>query len=227
MPTETIHVNGVRCERCVLRLGAALEGQEAWDAIRDAEGPFELPKTRAAWEAAAQARPDLAARARDLAALASGVDARSICSYGVGNALLELHLSQLLPDVDLTCTEFAPRTAARLRELFPEARIVEHDLLRDQPVDADLQLLHRVDTEFDDAQLEVVLRCHTRPVVLVVTGILDWPTLRSERRLRKMPDAIPAGYVRTLPALERVWKASHDAEGITIGELRGYVLRRR
>ena len=28
MPTETIQVNGVRCERCVLRLGAALEGHD-------------------------------------------------------------------------------------------------------------------------------------------------------------------------------------------------------
>ena len=26
--TETFHVSGVRCERCVLRLGAALEGHE-------------------------------------------------------------------------------------------------------------------------------------------------------------------------------------------------------
>ena len=26
--TETIHVNGIRCERCVMRLGAALQGSE-------------------------------------------------------------------------------------------------------------------------------------------------------------------------------------------------------
>ena len=28
MTTETIQVSGVRCERCVLRLGAALEGHD-------------------------------------------------------------------------------------------------------------------------------------------------------------------------------------------------------
>jgi copper chaperone CopZ len=28
VPTETFQVSGVRCERCVLRLGAALEGHE-------------------------------------------------------------------------------------------------------------------------------------------------------------------------------------------------------
>ena len=32
MPTETIHVNGVRCERCVMRLGAALEGHAGLEA---------------------------------------------------------------------------------------------------------------------------------------------------------------------------------------------------
>jgi copper chaperone CopZ len=32
MPTETFQVSGVRCERCVLRLGAALEGHEGLEA---------------------------------------------------------------------------------------------------------------------------------------------------------------------------------------------------
>jgi copper chaperone CopZ len=30
--TETIHVSGVRCERCVARLGAALQGHEGLEA---------------------------------------------------------------------------------------------------------------------------------------------------------------------------------------------------
>jgi copper chaperone CopZ len=32
MPTETIQLSGVRCERCVLRLGAALEGHDGLEA---------------------------------------------------------------------------------------------------------------------------------------------------------------------------------------------------
>jgi copper chaperone CopZ len=32
MTTETFQVSGVRCERCVLRLGAALEGHEGLEA---------------------------------------------------------------------------------------------------------------------------------------------------------------------------------------------------
>ena len=32
MATETIQVNGVRCERCVMRLGAALEGHDGLEA---------------------------------------------------------------------------------------------------------------------------------------------------------------------------------------------------
>ena len=32
MTTETIQVSGVRCERCVLRLGAALEGHDGLEA---------------------------------------------------------------------------------------------------------------------------------------------------------------------------------------------------
>jgi copper chaperone CopZ len=32
LQTETIQVSGIRCERCVLRLGAALEGHEGLQA---------------------------------------------------------------------------------------------------------------------------------------------------------------------------------------------------
>ena len=32
MTTETIQVSGVRCERCVMRLGAALQGHEGLEA---------------------------------------------------------------------------------------------------------------------------------------------------------------------------------------------------
>ena len=32
MPTETIQLSGVRCERCVMRLGAALEGHDGLEA---------------------------------------------------------------------------------------------------------------------------------------------------------------------------------------------------
>jgi copper chaperone CopZ len=32
--TETIQVNGIRCERCVLRLGAALEGHEGLESAQ-------------------------------------------------------------------------------------------------------------------------------------------------------------------------------------------------
>jgi copper chaperone CopZ len=32
LQTETIQVNGIRCERCVMRLGAALEGLDGLEA---------------------------------------------------------------------------------------------------------------------------------------------------------------------------------------------------
>jgi copper chaperone CopZ len=32
--TETIQVNGIRCERCVLRLGAALEGHDGLESAQ-------------------------------------------------------------------------------------------------------------------------------------------------------------------------------------------------
>jgi copper chaperone CopZ len=34
LQTETIQVSGIRCERCVLRLGAALEGHEGLESAQ-------------------------------------------------------------------------------------------------------------------------------------------------------------------------------------------------
>lgn len=148
---------------------------------------------------------------------------RRLCSYGVGTADLELLLAQRAPELELVCTDYAPRTADRLSGLFPEARVLRHDLLADGPLQGDLHLLYRVDTEFSDDELRTVLGRFVDPVVLVPALLLDARTLARELLVRVRRRGTRAGWVRTEARLRELW-APAGAETIRLGDLRGYLV---
>lgn len=205
-------------------VGDDLVRPEAWDAARDLAGPFALPATRMEWEARASS-PELAARARGIAALTARLDAESVCSYGAGIGALELNLARLAPGLHLVCTDYAPRTVERLGALFREAEIVRHDLSRDDPLEADLHLLHRVDTELSDDEWRTVFPRFRTPALYVPAMLLTWRTAAKElaRRVR-LPQATRAGYVRTEDALRVLWRPSHRDERLAVGDLTGFLL---
>jgi hypothetical protein len=206
------------------RVGRRLVQPGAWDAARDTDGPFGLPDTRAEWEAKA-GDPALAERAQDIAAIFRRHGAKRVCSYGVGTGVLELGLSRAAPELELICTDYAPRTVERLRTLFPEARVVRHDLLADEPLDADFHLLHRVDTEFSDPQLRDVLARFQQPVLLVPGALLTWRLVLHELLVRlKRRRATRAGWLRSEAAFRPLWRGRFRARDVTVGSTRGFLL---
>jgi hypothetical protein len=209
------------------RVGSQLVKPSAWDAVRDSEGPFGLPETRSAWEAKA-ADPGTAARARDIAAIARELGARRICSYGVGTGVIELQLSRAARELDLVCTDYAPRAVRRLQELFFEATVIQHDLLSDEPLDCDLHLLHRVDTEFSNHDLARILVRFHQPVLLVPTQFLDWRVVVRELLLRlRRPRATRAGWLRSEAAFRALWHERLDTQDVLVGDARGFLLKAR
>lgn len=208
-------------------MGADLVRPSAWDAARDISGPFGLPDERTAWEQVA-AVPELARRAADIVAVARSCSARSLCSHGAGTGILELNVRRAAPDLDLTCTDFAPRATARLRRLFPEATVVVHDLSADEPPAADFHLMHRIDTELDARTWMRVFPRFSTPILLVPVLLLGLERLAKELGLRLLrPSATRAGWVRTEDALRALWAPTHDDEAVTIGGQRSFLLHRR
>lgn len=207
------------------RIGAELVRPAAWDAARDTEGPFGLPRTREEWERAAT-DDEQRARAADVVAIARRLGARTVCSYGVGAALLELGMARA--GLEVTCADYAPRTVARLRELFTESRVVEHDLARDEPLPADLHLMHRIDTELSTPAWRSVFPRFHQPILLVPTLLLDLERGLKELVLRIVrPRATRAGWVRTEDALRALWQPTHDDERVEVGGAPAFLLRRR
>jgi hypothetical protein len=208
------------------RVGASLVNPQSWDAIRESSGPFGLPATRVEWEQAAT-KSDFAERAAVIAAVADELGARRVCSYGVGAAFVELELARLRPDLELVCTDFTSRTLERLRGLFPEAEVQQHDLLAEPPLEAGLHLFHRIDSELSNRQWRAVIARFEEPILLVATELLELDALRRELRLRSSSTATDAGYIRTEAGLRSLWRRTHRDRKLAVASHTGFLLTRR
>jgi hypothetical protein len=207
-------------------VGDDLVRPEAWDALRtQTSGPFALAETREKWERTADEHPELEARARRIVDLLDARGVTRLASYGVGGATLECWLKRLGPQRELVVTDYAQATVDRLAGIFTEAECVRHDLLEDSPMEADLHLLHRVDTEFtNDEWARVFERFAGLPVLFVAAGQVDLKGALAEWRKGRRAGASRAGWVRTRPALEALWKRTHDGRAVDVGDLPAWEL---
>ncbi|MDP9228170.1 MAG: hypothetical protein M3M99_03850 [Actinomycetota bacterium] len=208
-------------------VGDDLARPEAWDAIRtESNGAFALPEDRGDWEALVDRHRDYAERAEAIDAVVEARGGGTLASYGVGVATLELWLHRLRPQRRLAIGEYAPATTARLRQLFPEADVHQHDLNLDPPLAADWHVFHRIDTEFTNRQWRRILeRFRAESIVFVAGDVTDWRGALAElRRGLGNRNATRAGYVRNRGALEALWRRTHRAEPLPLDELEGWTL---
>src|SRR3972149_2498259 len=208
-------------------IGPDLVRPESWDAARATDGPFGLPDSREAWERAAAAA-GLRARAASIVQLVSELHGSALASYGVGTAGLELNIQRLAPELRLVCTDYAPRTVERLRALFPEAEVLRHDLRRDEPVAADVPLMHRLDAELSDEAWHEVFARFEAPVIFVPNAVVGpVAALRELARRIRGRDLTHAGWDRNDAALRWLWSPSPRDEPIGVGGASAHPLRHR
>lgn len=197
----------------------ALDSAEAWDEVRMQEGsPFALASDRAGLAEMLASRPEVAGRAEAISALATG----SVASYGVGGGLLEAGL-----DVErLALGEYAPATVERLSALFPAAEVVRHDLRVDGPLDAELHLFHRIDTEFTTREWRRIFRTFGDQRILFVPGGVETPfrmalhlvsAMRRQRQTR-------VGLMRTTAAIRALWTGTHGDQRIWLHDTEAWDL---
>jgi hypothetical protein len=211
-------------------VGDDLVRPEAWDALRTrTDGPFSMASTQAEAQARALADPSLVARAQALSRWLADVGARRLASYGAGAGLIEVLVSREPDAPSLVLTDYGPETVDRLRHVLPDAEIVRHDLLADPPLDADVHLFHRIDTEFDNRQLRAILRRFAdRRVLVVATGTVSPREALHEVAYRLRNRHVSrAGWRRTAATFEALWRRTHDATSLTFHDLPAWDLRPR
>lgn len=221
------HRYDFRSERQLV--GSDLTRPESWDALRvESSGPFALPASREEWEAAAE-NAALRERARGLDQSLEEMGARTLASYGAGVGLLELWLHRLRPERALTLTDYAPEGVRRLSDLFPEARVVAGDLRTTAPLDADVHLFHRIDSEFSNGEWRRLLeRFRKERLLIVATEILSPRRVLDEVLLRRPGSgAALAGWTRTRSTFEALWEPTHDWRSIDALDLPAWRLEPR
>jgi hypothetical protein len=209
------------------KVGDDLLRPEAWDSLRlQTAGPFAIAPDRDELERQADGRAEIGERMRAVDSLLRERGARTLVSYGVGGALPELWLLRIDPDRRLTLTDYAPETVRRLRELLPEVAVHQHDLLRDQPLDGDLHLFHRIDTELKNSQWRGVFRRFAdRTILVVATEVM--PVREAPRALKtalRSRHATHAGWTRTRAAFESLWRRTHRGTHLTLVDLEAWML---
>lgn len=206
-------------------IGPDLVRPEAWDAARATTGPFGLPTTRRAWEQAASTDA-VTAKANDIVDVAGRFGARTICSHGVGAALIELNIAKR--GMHVICTDFAPRTVERLGVLFPEASVMQHDICSDPPPVADLHLMHRIDSELAAEEWLSVFPRFFQPILVVPTILLGIRGALRELAVRVVrPRATRAGWARSEDALRALWLPTHLDERLAVAGAPAFLLTRR
>jgi hypothetical protein len=208
-------------------VGEDLVTPESWDALRTrTSGPFAAASSREELAATADSWPEIGQRAREIDRWLEQNGVRTIASYGVGGGVLECWLERLQPERRLLLADYAPATVERLRELFPDVDVRQHDLLADAPLEADAHLLHRVDTELTNEEWREALRRFARQRVLVVATEVATPRrLLQELLLRVRRRRLSrAGWLRTRGAFEALWRDTHDARPLRLHDLDGWDL---
>jgi hypothetical protein len=228
LPLTIRHVYDFGRERHLV--GGDLVRPEAWDALRTrSDGPFALPADRAAWDAAARSDPDLVARAGAISAWLRAEQVRSLASYGVGTALIDGLVWQADPTRRTVLADYAPGAVERLAAIFPEVRVQAHDLLVDPPLDADVHLFHRVDTELSNAEWRALFRRFSGERILVVaTEVAGLRRMSWEVRRRITNRSVSsAGWLRNRAAFDRLWAATHAATPLRMHDLHAWDLTPR
>lgn len=207
-------------------------GPLAWDALRgdETQPSFAIPDEREEWRRCCHERA-LVARGAAVASLASKVGASTLASFGVGTACVEYQIHRADPTLRLHLSDFSRETVRRLRSVFPEAASIDTvDLLKDElpHCEQSLTVLHRIDTEFTDAQLRTVFtRLHNgghRFVLVVPTAFLTLRELAVELRRRAMGRFMRrpitfVGYLRTRAVYSTFWTDLYRlrSEGVMAG----------
>jgi hypothetical protein len=209
-------------------VGPTLLSPEAWDAVRRLPGAFRLPESREEWLAAGSTEPYVS-RAAAVVEVANQLGAGSLCSHGVGTALLEQQVQHLAPELALTCTDFAPDTVERLRSLFEGVEFVRADLRDAESLpQADLHLMHRLDQELSREEWHSVFASLASPVLFVPSEILT-PAAAIKELVRRVlrPRATSAGLFRNEAALRDLWSPWFDDRRLAVADETGFLLTPR
>ena len=210
-------------------VGDDLVRPDAWDALRTrTSGAFALADTREEWERTADEHPELEARARRLDAVFARRGAGMSPPTAIGGATLECWLNRLAPSASSSspttppppssgCGRSSPRPSASCTTCRP--------IRRSTPICTSSTGSTRSSTTAAGRRSSsgsgTCRSCSSRPG----RSISAAPLRRCARAAGA--GASRAGWVRTRGAIEALWRETHSAVPVDVGDLPAWELAPR
>ncbi len=222
-------------------VGGSLRNPGVWDKLRtegNRSDTFSIPDDVGCWQEKNLGNALLNQRVKSILPLLVP-PLKRIHSYGVGAGGLEYLIKKEKPQLFLQCSDITPQAVQRLRKVFNEADdIILFDMLKDvwvDPQEKTLHLLHRVDTEFDDQEWQLIFeRMYQQKVqsILFIPSQILTPFKIVRQQFKNFylklffRGATFAGYLRN----DEQWRFLFSrfyrtVEIVKIGDLTGYLLK--
>lgn len=225
-----------------------LNSADSWDVLRETHPQFSISKNRKEWLRAceAQIRKDgqdgsLAKRAEEINDLLKKEGITHIFSVGVGGAGLEYQLKKLNPQLNLVCSEFAPKNVELLKGVFEEADdIIQFDILAGDWKEIkekylpqhSICLMYRVDASFSDEEWKIIFKkmheAKIQRILFIPSSFLSilsvcnrkwrefkWSTSKST--------IVFSGYLRTKKKFQSYWKGLYSEKLYEFGGLKSFL----
>ncbi len=195
-----------------------------WDALREIPNtPWTFPETRKAWLAHCAER--FFEEGCELAECLRRHGITSIVSAGCGTARLEYWLTQY--GIDVTATDSSQVTVNGLQRLDPPFGVKHWDFQREPGATESPLLIFRCDTELSDVEWAATFaRLHAKTIIFIPDhcGSLIDRLRQFKKRMLGYPQI---GWLRTKPAMRKLWATHYTDEAIQCGEYQGWILRKR
>ncbi len=231
---------------------AELNSLEAWEVLRDEHPNFSVPEERKEWllvneEVVKKDGQDknLIKRAKEISEILKREKIDTIFSVAVGVAGLEYHIKKILPEINIVCSEYTPKSVDILKKVFIESKdVIKFDVTKDNwsyikekyLTQNSLCLIYRLDASFNDKEwrkiFENIYNSDIKNVLFIPTGVLTILSIinRKKREIKwflNKTKFLFCGYIRTQSQFERYWQGLYNQEIFELGGLKSFLLKKK
>ncbi len=183
-------------------------------------------------------------RAMDVVKILGKENINSVFSVGVGGAGLEYQIKKMKPEIELVCSEYAPKSVDLLRKVFIEANsVILFDIkngnwasvFENQKEKNNLVLMYRIDINFSDEEMRKIFNdmssAKVDKILIILCGKITARGIfnRSKDRLIGMLKGrkyVFSGFLRTEKTFISFWDNFYNYESVVCAGLPGFVLKR-
>lgn len=194
---------------------------ESWDILRTEDAAFSIPSDRNEWLKAVEGKlkskngdvvkdgisGSFIPFSEDFISFVKEKGFKKIVSVGVGVGGLEYQIKKNIPNIYVSCSEYAPKSVEMLKSVFHEADEIKMFDIKDKWEECGedtLVIMYRVDPHLTDKEWKQLFKTIPAKHILFTPNAFLTPRLLL-RELKKRGKGLFSGYVRTKKGYIGLW----------------------